>query len=195
MAESELNGRIALVTGGSRGIGAAVCGELGAAGATVVVNYARDASAAQAVAAVIIEAGGDAHVVQGDISTAAGAAELVAGVEETIGPIAILVNNAGITRDNLIMKLEEDDWRAVIDTNLGGAFFTCRAVARPMLKRRAGTIINMSSRGGRARECRSDQLLGVEGGAHRSHQVAGQGAGRSRHPRERHRSRAISQPS
>ncbi len=145
MAESELNGRIALVTGGSRGIGAAVCGELGAAGATVVVNYARDASAAQAVAAVIIEAGGDAHVVQGDISTAAGAAELVAGVEETIGPIAILVNNAGITRDNLIMKLEEDDWRAVIDTNLGGAFFTCRAVARPMLKRRAGTIINMSS--------------------------------------------------
>ncbi len=69
----------------------------------------------------------------------------MAGVEADIGPIAILVNNAGITRDNLIMKLDEEDWRSVIDTNLGGAFFTCRAVARPMLKRRAGTIINMSS--------------------------------------------------
>ena len=73
---------------------------------------------------------------QGDISTAAGASDLVAGVEAEIGPIAILVNNAGITRDNLIMKLDEEDWRSVIDTNLGGAFFTCRAVARPMLKRR-----------------------------------------------------------
>ena len=90
-------------------------------------------------------AGGTAHVVQGDISTAEGAGELVAGVEADIGPIAILVNNAGITRDNLIMKLDEEDWRSVIDTNLGGAFYTCRAVARPMLKRRAGTIINMSS--------------------------------------------------
>ena len=66
-------------------------------------------------------------------------------VEAEVGPIAILVNNAGITRDNLIMKLDEEDWRAVIDTNLAGAFFTCRAVARPMLKRRAGTIVNMSS--------------------------------------------------
>jgi len=66
-------------------------------------------------------------------------------VESEVGPIAILVNNAGITRDNLIMKLAEEDWRDVIDTNLGGAFFTCRAVARPMLKRRAGSIVNMSS--------------------------------------------------
>ena len=89
--------------------------------------------------------GGTAHAVAGDISTAEGARALVAGVEAEIGPIAILVNNAGITRDNLIMKLDDDDWRAVIDTNLGGAFFTCRAVARPMLKRRAGAIVNMSS--------------------------------------------------
>ena len=145
MAEHELDGRIALVTGGSRGIGAAVCAELGAAGATVVVNYARDAAAAETAAAAVTAAGGTGHVMQGDISTAAGAGELVAGVEADIGPIAILVNNAGITRDNLIMKLEEEDWRTVIDTNLGGAFFTCRAVARPMLKRRAGVIINMSS--------------------------------------------------
>ena len=74
-----------------------------------------------------------------------GATGLVEQVESDVGPIAILVNNAGITRDNLIMKLAEDDWRSVIDTNLGGAFFTCRAVARPMLKRRAGAIVNMSS--------------------------------------------------
>lgn len=145
MAERELDGRIALVTGGSRGIGAAVCAELGAAGAAVVVNYSRDSTGAEAVAAGVTGAGGTAHVAQGDISTAAGASELVAGVEAEIGPIAILVNNAGITRDNLIMKLDEEDWRSVIDTNLGGAFFTCRAVARPMLKRRAGAIINMSS--------------------------------------------------
>ena len=74
-----------------------------------------------------------------------GATGLVEHVETEIGPIGILVNNAGITRDNLIMKLAEEDWRDVIDTNLGGAFFTCRAVARPMLKRRAGSIVNMSS--------------------------------------------------
>jgi len=83
--------------------------------------------------------------VAGDVSTPEGAAGLVAQVESEVGPIAILVCNAGITRDNLIMKLSDDDWRSVIDTNLGGAFFTCRAVARPMLKRRAGVIVTMSS--------------------------------------------------
>ncbi len=90
-------------------------------------------------------AGGTAHAVAGDVSTPEGAAGLVAQVESEVGPIAILVCNAGITRDNLIMKLSDDDWRSVIDTNLGGAFFTCRAVARPMLKRRAGVIVTMSS--------------------------------------------------
>ena len=138
LAERELDGRIALVTGGSRGIGAAVCGELAAAGATVVVNYARDAAAGRGRVAGDTGRRRHAHVAQGDISTAAGAVTLVAAVEAEIGPIAILVNNAGITRDDLIMKLDEEDWRAVIDTNLGGAFFTCRALARPMLKREPG---------------------------------------------------------
>ena len=133
------------MTGGSRGIGAAVCAELGAAGAEVVVNYATSAAAAEAVCAGIRDAGGSARPVAGDISSPEGAAALVAGVEADVGPIAILVCNAGITRDNLIMKLSDDDWRAVVDTNLGGAFFTCRAVARPMLKRRAGAIVTMSS--------------------------------------------------
>jgi 3-oxoacyl-[acyl-carrier protein] reductase len=145
LPDRELEGRVALVTGGSRGIGAAVCAELGAAGAEVVVNYASSADAAEAVCAGIRDAGGTATAVAGDVSTPEGAAALVSQVESDVGPIAILVCNAGITRDNLIMKLSDDDWRAVVDTNLGGAFFTCRAVARPMLKRRAGAIVTMSS--------------------------------------------------
>jgi len=142
LRDRELEGQVALVTGGSRGIGSAVCAELGRAGAEVVVNYTANADAAEEVRAAI---GDRAHAVQGDVSTMGGATGLVEHVESEIGPIAILVNNAGITRDNLIMKLAEEDWRDVIDTNLGGAFFTCRAVARPMLKRRAGSIVNMSS--------------------------------------------------
>ena len=142
MPDRELEGQVALVTGGSRGIGAAVCAELARAGAEVVVNYTANAEAAEGVRAAI---GESAHAVRGDVSTMDGATGLVEQVEAEVGPIAILVNNAGITRDNLIMKLAEDDWRSVIDTNLGGAFFTCRAVARPMLKRRAGAIVNMSS--------------------------------------------------
>ena len=145
MPDRELEGRVALVTGGSRGIGAAVSRELGDAGAEVVVNYVSSAEAAEAVCAEIREAGGSARAVAGDISTPEGAAALVNEVESEVGPIAILVCNAGITRDNLIMKLSDDDWRAVVDTNLGGAFFTCRAVARPMLKRRGGAIVTMSS--------------------------------------------------
>ena len=145
MPDRELDGRVALVTGGSRGIGAAVCAELGAAGAEVVVNYVSSAEAAEAVCAGIRSAGGTATAVAGDISTPEGAAALVSHVESEVGPIAILVCNAGVTRDNLIMKLSDEDWRTVVDTNLGGAFFTCRAVARPMLKRRAGAIVTMSS--------------------------------------------------
>jgi 3-oxoacyl-[acyl-carrier protein] reductase len=142
LPDRELEGRVALVTGGSRGIGAAVCAELAGAGAEVVVNFTASSEAAEAVRAGI---GDRAHAVRGDVSTMDGATGLVEQVESEIGPIGILVNNAGITRDNLIMKLAEEDWRDVIDTNLGGAFFTCRAVARPMLKRRAGSIVNMSS--------------------------------------------------
>jgi 3-oxoacyl-[acyl-carrier protein] reductase len=157
---AELDGRIALVTGGSRGIGAAICEELAAAGAIVAVNYARNAEAAGEVCGRIAAAGGTAHGVQGDFSSADGAAALVAAVESDIGPIDVLVNNAGITRDDLIMRLSEDDWRAVIDTNLGGAFFTCRALSRPMLKRRRGSIVNISS------------IVGVHGNAGQTNYAA-----------------------
>jgi 3-oxoacyl-[acyl-carrier protein] reductase len=160
LPDRELEGRVALVTGGSRGIGAAVCAELGAAGAEVVVNYASAADAAEGVCAAVRAAGGAAHAVAGDVSTPEGAAGLVAHVESEIGPVAILVCNAGITRDNLIMKLSDDDWRAVIDTNLGGAFFTCRAVARPMLKRRGGAIVTVSS------------IVGVRGNAGQTNYAA-----------------------
>ncbi len=141
----ELDGKVALVTGGSRGIGAAICTELAAAGATVAVNYVRNAEAAERVCAEVAAAGGTAHAVAGDVSGGEAARALVAGVEESIGPVEILVNNAGITRDNLIMKLSAEDWQQVIDTNLAGAFFTCQAVSRPMLKRRSGAIVNVSS--------------------------------------------------
>jgi 3-oxoacyl-[acyl-carrier protein] reductase len=156
----ELDGRVALVTGGSRGIGAAICTELAAAGAEVAVNYARDEAAANAVCDAVRTAGGSAHAVQADVSTAEGAAALVTAVEGDIGPIAILVNNAGITRDDLIMRLSDEDWRSVIDTNLGGAFFTCRALSRPMLKRRAGVIVNITS------------IVGVHGNAGQTNYAA-----------------------
>ena len=156
----ELDGRVALVTGGSRGIGAAICAELAAAGASVAVNFARNAAAADEVCGRITAAGGVATAGRGDVATADGAAALVAAVESDVGPVEILVNNAGITRDDLIMRLSEEDWRDVIDTNLGGAFFTCRALSRPMLKRGKGAIVNISS------------IVGVHGNAGQSNYAA-----------------------
>jgi 3-oxoacyl-[acyl-carrier protein] reductase len=160
LPEAELEGRVALVTGGSRGIGAAISAELASAGARVAVNYVRDAGSAEGVCAGIGEAGGSAQPVRGDVSSAAGARALVEAVESHVGPIQILVNNAGITRDNLIMKLGQEDWDRVIDTNLGGAFFTCQAVSRPMLKRRSGAIVNISS------------IVGVHGNAGQTNYAA-----------------------
>ncbi len=131
-----LEGRLALVTGGSRGIGRAIAVELANAGAQVVVGYRSGAEEAEQVVA---EIGGRA--VQADVSDPEQAARLV----EEAGDIDILVNNAGLTRDGLIARMSDDDWRTVIDTNLGGVFATCRAAARGMMKRRAGAIVNLSS--------------------------------------------------
>ena len=131
-----LEGKAALVTGGSRGIGRAIALELADAGAAVVVGYRAGADDAEEVAKA---AGGRA--VQADVSDATGAQRLV----EEAGDLDLLVNNAGITRDGLLARMPDDDWRAVLETNLSGAFYTCRAVARSMMRRRAGAIVNVSS--------------------------------------------------
>jgi 3-oxoacyl-[acyl-carrier protein] reductase len=137
---ASLEGKVALVTGGSRGIGAAIARELGAAGARVAVNYRSSADVAEEIAG---EIGGVA--MEGDVAEPDRAAALVARVEDELGEIDCLVNNAGVTRDGLIARMSDEDWDAVIETNLRGTFNTCRAVSRKMLRRRAGSIVNLTS--------------------------------------------------
>ena len=131
-----LEGRRALVTGGSRGIGRAIALELARAGAEVVVGYRSGQQEAQAVAA---ETGGRA--IQADVADPEQAAALV----EQAGDLDILVNSAGLTRDGLIARMPDEDWRVVLETNLSGVFYTCRAVTRGMMRRRSGSIVNVSS--------------------------------------------------
>ena len=131
-----LDGKTALVTGASRGIGRAIAEELAAAGASVVVGYRTGQAEAEEVAGAI---GGRA--VQADVADPESARALV----EAAGDIDILVNNAGLTRDGLLARMSDDDWRTVIETNLSSVFYTCRAVTRPMMKKRAGAIVNVSS--------------------------------------------------
>jgi len=140
-----LSGRVALVTGGSRGIGAAVAKRLAAEGASVAINYAGRADAAAEVVAAIEAAGGTAAAFQADVSEAAACAALVDDVVSRFGRIDVLVNNAGITRDGLLVRMSDHDWRAVIDTNLSGAFYLSRAVGKLMMKQRWGSIVNMAS--------------------------------------------------
>ena len=133
---ASLEGKLALVTGASKGIGRAIAAELAGAGATVVVGYRSGREEAEALAA---EIGGRA--IQADVSSAEDARRLV----EEAGDIDVLVNNAGLTRDGLLARMSDDDWRTVIETNLSSVFYTCRAVTRPMMKKRAGSIVNVSS--------------------------------------------------
>ena len=133
---ASLEGKTALVTGGSRGIGAAIARELASAGATVVVGYRSGKDEAEAI---VSETGGRA--VQADVSNVDDAKRLV----DEAGDVDVLVNNAGITRDGVLARMTDDDWRSVLETNLSSTFYTCRAVSRGMMKRRAGAIINLSS--------------------------------------------------
>ena len=133
---ASLDGKVALVTGGSRGIGRAIALELGRAGAKVVLSYRTGRDEAEEVAT---EIGGRA--VEADVSDAASAKALV----EEAGDLDVLVNNAGVTRDGVLARMSDDDWREVIDTNLSSVFYTCRAAARPMMKKRGGSIVNISS--------------------------------------------------
>jgi len=135
-----LEGKVVLVTGGARGIGAAVSRELAAAGARVCVNYRAGAETADALAS---ELGGIA--IGADVADPEQVASLVARVETELGPLDALVANAGITRDTLIMRMSDEEWQEVIDTNLRGVFNCCRAVARGMLKRKTGSIVTLTS--------------------------------------------------
>jgi 3-oxoacyl-[acyl-carrier protein] reductase len=131
-----LEGKTALVTGGSRGIGAAIARELARAGAAVTLSYNSGQEEAEAVAK---EIGAEAR--QADVSDPKQAKALV----EAAGELDVLVNNAGLTRDGLLARMSDEDWRQVLDTNLGGVFHTCRAASRGMMKRRRGSIVNISS--------------------------------------------------
>ena len=137
--------KTALVTGASRGIGRATALELANAGAKVAVNFAGNRAAAEEVVSMIEAAGGQAMLVQADVGNAADVDAMVKAVVERFGRIDILVNNAGITRDNLIMRMKEEDWDAVIHTNLKGIFNCTKAVSKLMMKQRYGRIINMAS--------------------------------------------------
>lgn len=141
----QLAGKVALVTGASRGIGRGVAIRLAKSGAKIAVNYAGNQAAAEEVKQIIEENGGEAILVQADISNAESVDNMVASVMEAFGRIDILVNNAGITRDTLLMRMKEADWNAVIQTNLTGVFYVTKAVSKIMMKQRSGKIVNMSS--------------------------------------------------
>ena len=143
--QAALEGKVALVTGASRGIGRAIALELDARGADVAVNYARSADAAEQAAAGIRALGRRAAVVQADVSQPEQVAAMIDAVKEQLDAPAILVNNAGITQDGLTMRMKDDDWAAVLATNLTGSFLTTRACLRGMMRARWGRIITIGS--------------------------------------------------
>jgi len=152
--------KTALVTGASRGIGRATALELAKAGAKVALNFAGNRAAAEEVAALIEAAGGEALLVQADVGDPAAVDVMIKAVVARFGKIDILVNNAGITRDNLIMRMKEEEWDAVIHTNLKGIFNCTKAVTRLMMKQKYGRIVNMTS------------VVGVMGNAGQSNYAA-----------------------
>lgn len=140
-----LSGQTALVTGASRGIGAACAKALAEAGARVLVNYVSNEGKAREVCEAITAAGGQAQPLRFDVAKPDEIASVLEAWTKDNGPIRIVVNNAGITRDGLMMRYKQDDWDSVLDTNLRGAFFTVQALLRPMMKERQGSIVNISS--------------------------------------------------
>ncbi|MEC1067269.1 3-oxoacyl-[acyl-carrier-protein] reductase [Priestia megaterium] len=155
-----LQGKVAVVTGASRGIGRAVAIELGKLGAKVVVNYSGSEAKALEVVDEIKGLGRDAIAVQANVAESDSVQAMIKEAISTFGSVDILVNNAGITRDNLLMRMKEDEWDDVINTNLKGVFLCTKAVTRQMMKQRAGRIINISS------------IVGVSGNAGQANYVA-----------------------
>ena len=155
-----LEGKTAIVTGGARGIGRAICIALAKAGANVVTCYARSAEACEETIRMVEECGVKGMCVKADVSNLEEITAMVDTVKKEFGTIDILVNNAGITKDNLIMGVSEEDFDAVIDTNLKGAFLFTKALSRTMLKQKGGRIINISS------------IVGVRGNAGQTNYAA-----------------------
>ena len=148
MPPEGFKGQVVLVTGGSRGIGRATAAAFGRAGAQVAITYRSQKSDADAVVQEIVDGGGEAFAVQADITDSGAPAAIVDAVVKRWARLDVLVNNAGITRDTLVMRMSEADWDAVIQTNLRGPFLTSKAALRPMLKQRYGRIVNVSSLAG-----------------------------------------------
>lgn len=157
---SKLTGKTAIITGASRGIGAAIARRFAEEGANVVVNYSGSQDKAEAVVAEIEQAGGKAIAVKANVADADAVKSLADAAMKEFGSIDILVNNAGITRDNLMMRMKEDEWDDVINTNLKGVFLCTKAVTRQMMKQRAGRIVNIAS------------IVGVMGNAGQANYVA-----------------------
>ena len=157
---SKLAGKTAIITGASRGIGAEIARKFAADGAKVVVNYSGSQEKAEAVVADIQANGGEAIAVKANVSDSESVKAMVDETMKTFGSVDILVNNAGITRDNLMMRMKDDEWDDVINTNLKGVFVCTKAVTRQMMKQRAGRIINIAS------------IVGVMGNAGQANYVA-----------------------
>lgn len=156
----ELYEKIAMVTGGSRGIGRSIALKLSDMGATVVINYSRNKEAAQKVVEEILQKGKRALAVQGDVSQMDQVEKMMGIINEKLGDIDILINNAGITRDNLLLRMRVEDWDDVINTNLTGMFNCTKSVIRSMMKKRYGKIVNISS------------VIGIVGNAGQSNYAA-----------------------
>ncbi|MGM9924166.1 MAG: 3-oxoacyl-[acyl-carrier-protein] reductase [Bacillus sp. (in: firmicutes)] len=156
----KLQNQVALVTGASRGLGRAIALELAGQGASVIVNYAGNEEKAKAVVDEIKALGQQAIAVRCNVANSEEVASMVKTVLEEFGTIDILVNNAGVTRDNLLMRMKEEEWDTVIDTNLKGVFLCTKSVTRPMMKKRKGRIINVAS------------VVGIVGNAGQANYVA-----------------------
>ncbi|GAC1661519.1 MAG: 3-oxoacyl-[acyl-carrier-protein] reductase [Ktedonobacteraceae bacterium] len=144
-ADPPLTGQVALVTGASRGLGRAIALELGRLGANICVNYYGNEAKANEVVEMLNKRGRQAIAIAADVSKADSVTQLFNTASSALGPVTILVNNAGITRDNLLLRLSEDDWDNVLDTNLKSAYLCCKTAVRTMMRARAGCIVNIAS--------------------------------------------------